>query len=62
MEPTNVDWQSVERSPEFRELVKRRKAFVLPAAAAWIVLFGTGFGAEVAEGAPAAAEEPVAAR
>ena len=40
MERTNVDWQAVERSPEFRELVKRRKAFVLPAAAAWIVIFG----------------------
>lgn len=26
-----VDWEAVERSPEFRELVKRRKAFVLPA-------------------------------
>lgn len=27
----DVDWEAVERSPEFRELVKRRRAFVLPA-------------------------------
>jgi uncharacterized membrane protein (DUF485 family) len=27
----DVDWQAVERSPEFRELVKRKKAFVIPA-------------------------------
>ena len=26
-----IDWEAVERSPEFRELVKRKKAFVLPA-------------------------------
>ena len=25
------DWEAVERSPEFRELVKRKKGFVLPA-------------------------------
>ena len=24
------DWQAVERSPEFRELVRRKKAFVIP--------------------------------
>ena len=41
MERTNVDWQAVERSPEFRELVKRRKAFLVPATAAWVVVFGT---------------------
>jgi uncharacterized membrane protein (DUF485 family) len=27
----DIDWEAVERSPEFRELVKRKKAFVLPA-------------------------------
>jgi uncharacterized membrane protein (DUF485 family) len=27
----NIDWVAVERSPEFRELVKRKKAFVIPA-------------------------------
>jgi uncharacterized membrane protein (DUF485 family) len=28
---TDIDWVAVERSPEFRELVKRKKAFVIPA-------------------------------
>lgn len=27
----DVDWDAVERSPEFQELVRRRRAFVLPA-------------------------------
>ena len=27
----DIDWEPVERSPEFRELVKRKKAFVIPA-------------------------------
>jgi uncharacterized membrane protein (DUF485 family) len=27
----DIDWEAVERSPEFRELTRRRKAFVLPA-------------------------------
>jgi uncharacterized membrane protein (DUF485 family) len=26
-----IDWQAVERSPEFRELIRQKKAFVLPA-------------------------------
>ena len=26
-----VDWQAVERTPEFRELVKKRRSFVVPA-------------------------------
>jgi uncharacterized membrane protein (DUF485 family) len=26
-----IDWEAVERSPEFRELIKRKKAFVIPA-------------------------------
>ncbi len=26
-----VDWQAVERSPEFRELVKQKRTFVVPA-------------------------------
>ena len=60
MERTNVDWGAVEQSPEFRELVKRRKAFVVRDEL--YVRSETGFGAEVAEGSPAAAEEPVAAR
>jgi uncharacterized membrane protein (DUF485 family) len=27
---SNIDWEAIERSPEFQELVKKRKAFVLP--------------------------------
>ena len=26
-----VDWQGIERSPEFRDLIKRRRRFVIPA-------------------------------
>ena len=26
----DIDWQAIEESPEFQELVRRRKAFVLP--------------------------------
>jgi uncharacterized membrane protein (DUF485 family) len=26
-----VDWKGIERSPEFRELIKRRRSFVVPA-------------------------------
>ena len=26
-----VEWEAIERSPEFQELVKRRRSFVLPA-------------------------------
>jgi uncharacterized membrane protein (DUF485 family) len=28
---SEVDWEAVERSPEFRELIRRKKAFVIPA-------------------------------
>ena len=28
---SEIDWQAVERSPEFRELVSKKKAFVIPA-------------------------------
>jgi uncharacterized membrane protein (DUF485 family) len=38
METTGQNWQSVERSPEFRELVRRRKAFLVP-----ITIFWAGF-------------------
>ena len=27
----DIDWQAVERSPEFEELVRRRRRFVVPA-------------------------------
>jgi uncharacterized membrane protein (DUF485 family) len=26
-----IDWEAIERSPEFQELVRKRKSFVLPA-------------------------------
>ena len=29
--PESVDWEAIERSPEFRELIARRRRFVLPA-------------------------------
>jgi uncharacterized membrane protein (DUF485 family) len=28
---SEIDWEAIERSPEFQELVRRRRAFVLPA-------------------------------
>ena len=34
-----IDWLAAERSPEFRELVKRRKAFVLPATIFFLVWY-----------------------
>ena len=27
---TRIDWEAIERSPEFRELVSRRRGFVIP--------------------------------
>jgi uncharacterized membrane protein (DUF485 family) len=34
-----VDWQSIARSPEFRELVQRRKRWLLPVTAVWLSIF-----------------------
>jgi len=34
-----VDWVAAERSPEFRELVKRRRAFVVPATILFLAWF-----------------------
>src|ERR671921_1346722 len=28
--PSTVDWEAIERSPEFQELVRRRRSFVVP--------------------------------
>ena len=39
---TRVDWEAIERSPEFQELVHRRRGFVLPCVAffmAWYLGF-----------------------
>ena len=30
-EPAQHDWERIERSPEFQELVRKRRSFVLPA-------------------------------
>lgn len=38
----DVDWLAAERSPEFRELIKRRKRFVLPATIFFLAWY-TGF-------------------
>jgi uncharacterized membrane protein (DUF485 family) len=35
----DIDWVAVERSPEFRELIKRKKAFVIPATLFFLVWY-----------------------
>jgi uncharacterized membrane protein (DUF485 family) len=35
----NIDWEAAERSPEFRELIKRRRAFVVPATIFFLAWF-----------------------
>lgn len=35
----DIDWQAVERSPEFRELIRRKKAFVIPATAFFLAWY-----------------------
>lgn len=40
--PESVEWEAVERAPEFRELIARRRRFVLPATIfflAWYLAF-----------------------
>src|SRR5215212_8618313 len=34
-----IDWQAIERSPEFRELTRRKKAFVVPATIFFMVWY-----------------------
>jgi uncharacterized membrane protein (DUF485 family) len=34
-----IDWVAAERSPEFRELIKRKKAFVVPATIFFLVWY-----------------------
>ena len=36
---TEAEWQAVERSPEFRELARRKKAFVVPATIFFLVYY-----------------------
>jgi uncharacterized membrane protein (DUF485 family) len=34
-----IDWVAAERSPEFRELTRRRRAFVIPATAFFLIWY-----------------------
>jgi uncharacterized membrane protein (DUF485 family) len=36
---SNIDWEAAERSPEFRELIKRRRAWVIPATIFFLAWF-----------------------
>jgi len=35
----NVDWEAIERSSEFQELIRRRRSFVLPATIFFLVYY-----------------------
>jgi uncharacterized membrane protein (DUF485 family) len=35
----DIDWEEIERSPEFQELVRRRKSFVLPGTIFYLVWY-----------------------
>jgi uncharacterized membrane protein (DUF485 family) len=35
----DIDWEAIERSPEFQELVTRRRSFVLPATAFFLIWY-----------------------
>lgn len=37
----DIDWQTIEASPEFQELVRRRRSFVLPATIFFFVWYMT---------------------
>jgi uncharacterized membrane protein (DUF485 family) len=39
-ESPTPDWERIERSPEFRELVTARRKFVMPALVVFVVWFG----------------------
>jgi uncharacterized membrane protein (DUF485 family) len=36
---SDIDWEAVERSPEFRQLIRRKKAFVIPATAFFLAWY-----------------------
>jgi uncharacterized membrane protein (DUF485 family) len=38
---TDYDWKALERSPEFRELIRRKKRFVLPATIGFLAWYAT---------------------
>src|SRR5688500_13381118 len=64
MSAASPDWMAIERSDEFRELVRRRRAFIVPASVVFFSVFLTylmlaafaeGFmGSEVVDGLPVA--------
>jgi uncharacterized membrane protein (DUF485 family) len=35
----NIDWEAAERSPEFQELIRRRRSFVIPATVFFLAWF-----------------------
>jgi uncharacterized membrane protein (DUF485 family) len=37
--PAQIDWRAAERSPEFQELVRKRKRFVYPATAFFLTWY-----------------------
>jgi uncharacterized membrane protein (DUF485 family) len=37
--PSTIDWEAIERSPEFQELVRRRRRFVLPCTAFFLTWY-----------------------
>ena len=39
--PSNIDWEAVERSQEFRELVAKRRRFVIPCTAFFLLWYMT---------------------
>jgi uncharacterized membrane protein (DUF485 family) len=39
MEEPRYDWERIERSPEFQELVRKRRSFVLPATLFFLAYF-----------------------
>ena len=38
-ELSKIDWEGIERSPEFQELVHKRRSFVLPATAFFLIYY-----------------------
>jgi uncharacterized membrane protein (DUF485 family) len=39
MAESDIDWVAAERSPEFRDLIKRKRAFVIPATVFFLVWY-----------------------
>ncbi len=39
MEEQRIDWQGIEQTPEFQELVRKRRSFVIPATIFFLVWY-----------------------